>query len=382
MKSLYNILFFTITLFCSSSLAQPTILDPCFSSGTPGTSFASVANLADVGGNSDLCVWNGSAWTGGWPGASLTKIPPVNSAGCRAIWCGSGTAWTTGGEGFGVKLSSGLVTGTAYSFSVTYVSHGTGSTGAFNPIVYTNSSGALAGAFSLGSMPAVGTTWTTNMLNFTATAAQSGHTWLIFGTWSSLSSGFINSFCSTCNVSVLPIELISFEVTPKETGNALCQWVTATEKDNKQFVLQRSKDAINFSDVEIIKGAGDSNSPIEYSFTDTKPFEGVSYYRLKIVANDNTVTYSPVKTLSFSGNSHSVLHPNPAGEVIYIPSQENDMLFTAANSEIEILNFIGDVILKLPYNPTIDVSEFEAGYYTLKITNPDGQNHSYKFIKG
>ncbi|MBP7810172.1 MAG: T9SS type A sorting domain-containing protein [Bacteroidia bacterium] len=366
---------------CLSSLAQPTILDPCFSSGTPGTSFASTANLADVGANADLCTWTGTTWNGDWPGANLTLAPPINSAGCRAIWCGSGTAWTTGGEGFGVRLSAGLVTGVAYSFSVTYVSHGTGSTGAFNPRVYTNTTGALAGAFSLGGMPAVGATWTTNMLNFTATAAQSGHTWLIFGTWPNFSSGFINSFCSTCNNSVLPIELLSFEATPMETKTVKCEWATATEKNNKHFILQRSKDAENFIDVEKLDGAGDSNLPTEYSVVDKNPFPGMSYYRLKMLAVDGEISYSNLKTVSFSNFTNSKLYPNPTSGILNIPQIQNKDLFTAENSEIEILNYTGEVVLKLPYNSNVNVSELKAGYYILKIKHFGEKDYSYKFIR-
>jgi hypothetical protein len=377
-RLLYNIFLSCIFL---SSLAQPTILDPCFSSGTPGTSFASTANLADVGNNADLCTWTGTTWNGDWPGANLTLAPPINSAGCRAIWCGSGTAWTTGGEGFGVRLSAGLVTGVAYSFSVTYVSHGTGSTGAFNPRVYTNTTGALAGAFSLGGMPAVGATWTTNMLNFTATAAQSGHTWLIFGTWPNFSSGFINSFCSTCNPIVLPIELLSFEVTPMETGEALCEWVTATEKDNKLFTVQRSTDAENFTDIESLAGAGNSNSPISYTFSDKKPLKGISYYRLKMLAENDEISFSPIKTLSFFKFKNTSLHPNPANGIVYLPLKQNETLFTEQNAEIEILNYVGAIVLTHAYSTSVDVSNLESGYYTLKVRLADGQNFSYKFIK-
>jgi len=364
-----------------SVAGQPTILDPCFTSGTPGTSFASVTNLADVGNNADLCVWNGTAWTGGWPGANLTKVPPVNSAGCRAIWCGSGTAWTTGGEGFGVKLSAPLVTGVAYSFSVTYVSHGTGSTGSFNPRVYTNTTGALAGAYLIGNMPAVGTNWTTNNLNFTATAAQNGHVWLIFGTWTNFSSGFINSFCSTCNTVVLPIELISFEVSPLETGEVLCEWITATEKNNKQFILQRSKDAIEFKDVSSHLGAGNSHSQIHYSHVDKTPAKGVSYYRLKIVSEENEITYSEIKSANFNGYSPLILFPNPTNGILNLPQHQNEGNNTQANSIIEILNYAGNVVDRIPYSETIDVSSLQSGYYTLKIKTEGEQIYNYKFVR-
>jgi hypothetical protein len=374
-----QILIILFNLLTCILCGQPTILDPCFSSGTPGTSFASVTNLADVGNNSDLCQWTGSAWTGGWPGASLTKVPPVNSAGCRAIWCGSGTAWTTGGEGFGVKLSSGLVTGTAYSFSVTYVSHGTGSTGAFNPIVYTNSTPAIGGV-SLGNLTAVGTNWTTNLLNFTATAAQNGHTWLIIGTWSSLSSGFVNAFCSTCNQAVLPIELIYFDVKLNTTRQVDAKWSTATEKDHRSFVLQHSTDAEHFEDIETISGKGNSEQTQNYSSTDKKPYSGISYYRLKLVSTEGVVSYTELRSVDLDHFSKLKLYPNPTNGVINIPVMENQIAFSEL-AEMEVLNFYGQSVMKTAFVNNLDVSVIPAGYYHLKIKNPDGETFIYKFSK-
>ena len=376
-------LFSTIFFICFSVsvIAQPTILDPCFSSGTPGTSFASVANLADVGGNSDLCQWNGTAWVGGWPGANLTKIPPVNSAGCRAIWCGSGTAWTTGGEGFGVRLSSPLVTGVTYSFSVTYVSHGTGSTGAFTPKVLTNLTGVLAGAYTVGLMPAVGINWTTNTLSFTAAAAQNGHVWLIFGTWSNLSSGFVNAFCSTCNTVVLPIELLSFEPAIQEDGSVVAQWSTASEKNNEKFIIQKSKDVIEFFDAGEIDGAGNSNEIIHYSFIDKNPLHGTSYYRLKLISTTGEIEYSELRSVSFANPSTAVLYPNPANDIINLPAKENGTVFSAENSEIEITNFVGKIILNTAYSSAIDVSQLEPGYYQVRISKNTARSFYYKFVK-
>jgi hypothetical protein len=378
----YKYLSFLLLVLSSASLfSQPTILDPCFSSGTPGTSFPSVTNLANVGNNSDLALWNGAAWTGVWAGANLGSLPPpINLSGCRAIWCGSGTLWTTGGEGFGIRLSSGLVTGTVYSFLIRYISHGTGSNGAFRPIVYTNSTPVLAGGFSLGNMPAVGNVWTSNVLTFTATAAQNGHVWLIMGTWPNFSSGFVNSFCSTCNPSVLPVELTHFSATSENNGQVLCQWTTSSEKDNKEFIIQRSKNAIDFFDIGQIESIGNTNSNHQYSFTDKKPESGLSYYRLKIIARDYSEKYSSIETINISEFSNSPLYPNPTTAIINLPAIKPENT-NSSGLEIAILDYTGKLVLKLPYSPSINVSALEAGYYTLKILNESTANKNYKFVK-
>ncbi|MEZ4828616.1 MAG: gliding motility-associated C-terminal domain-containing protein [Bacteroidia bacterium] len=187
-----------ICLFCVSIPAWGQALaDSCFASGTPGTSFANTPSIGSI--NGDLLEFNGTSWTGGFATANIT-LPPPNNNNCRAIWIGSGTAWTTGGEGFGLKLTTPLVTGVSYSFTFMYVSHGTGSNGSFAPSFQTNTAPNLAGAFNVGNLPAVGNTWTSNTFTFTATAAQNGDDWIVIHTGPTGSSGMFLSFCPGCAV--------------------------------------------------------------------------------------------------------------------------------------------------------------------------------------
>ena len=181
MKLKYLILSYLILIF-NISFGQK-IIDSCFTSPTPTylSDFISTPTLANVY-SSDLVEWNGSTWYGGYSGVNLTIPPPSNFPGARAIFIGNSSSWTTGGETFALKLDAPLVSGVPYSFGFTYVSHGTGSTGSFSPYVNTNSTPSLGGATSVGNLPAVGYSWTSNTISFTATAAQAGHTWIIIGT--------------------------------------------------------------------------------------------------------------------------------------------------------------------------------------------------------
>lgn len=191
-----HFLFFCILIFTGSAFSQG-LLDSCFTSTAPGTSFTNSADLGSL--NADLLDFNGTNWTGGFPGANIT-LPPPNNNMCRAIWIGSATTWTTGGEGFALRLDAPLVMGTSYSFTFMYVSHGTGSTGTFAPSFQTNTAPNLAGAFNVGNLPAVGGAWTTNTFTFTATAAQNGDDWIIIHNGPSGSSGMFLSFCPGCAI--------------------------------------------------------------------------------------------------------------------------------------------------------------------------------------
>jgi hypothetical protein len=67
------------------------------------------------------------------------------------------------------------------------------------------------------------------------------------------------------------------------------------------------------------------------------------------------------------------IYPNPVSNILNIKSNSKN------NSEIEIINCLGQTILKQNYSESIDVSKLESGYYILKVTGD--KNYYSKFIK-
>ena len=187
-----HLIFLILTLWSIQANAQ-LFVDSCFTSTTPSTSFASSADLHSY--DSDLLEWNGTNWVGGWLTANIT-IPPINNV-CRAIWIGSASVWTTGGEGFAIRLVNPLVAGQMYSIDFTYVSHGVGNAANFSPIVSSNLGTIMGTATNIGTLPPAGVLWTNNTLTFTATAAQNGHDWIIIHNGPTGSSGLVLAFCSS-----------------------------------------------------------------------------------------------------------------------------------------------------------------------------------------
>jgi gliding motility-associated-like protein len=192
-------LFLFILLLPIFSFSQTLVVsDSCFSTSSPGHPFPGTGDLYNTS-SADMIEWNGSSWVGPWSHANVTLAPPCSPAtGCRGIWMGASSGWTTGGEGFAFRLNTPLVNGTNYSFDFTYVSHGVASTGSFAPNIYSNTNGTTTGANSMGSLVAAGTTWATNTFSFTANAAQNGDTWIILHTGPTTTgtgSGMVLSFC-------------------------------------------------------------------------------------------------------------------------------------------------------------------------------------------
>jgi hypothetical protein len=69
-------------------------------------------------------------------------------------------------------------------------------------------------------------------------------------------------------------------------------WRTAVETNNSIFIIERSTDGRNFSNVGTVKGAGNSRLVKNYNFLDPNANAPKCYYRLKQVDFDGTFSYS------------------------------------------------------------------------------------------
>lgn len=118
---------------------------------------------------------------------------------------------------------------------------------------------------------------------------------------------------------LLPIQLLNFEVNATAEFSVEIFWTTASEINNSHFVVERSSDGKNWSDLAIIQGMGNSSSLIQYNYTDTNPFRGLTYYRLKQVDFDGSFSYSTIRTINnFDAAKNVLIYPNPASNQLTI----------------------------------------------------------------
>ena len=97
--------------------------------------------------------------------------------------------------------------------------------------------------------------------------------------------------CSSCN-SILPVELISFDGY-EYNGNAIIEWVTATEINNDKFELYHSTNAVNWHLINTQLGNGNSNQINKYNVL--HPLTNVTnYYILKQIDYNGDYEYSDI----------------------------------------------------------------------------------------
>ncbi len=88
----------------------------------------------------------------------------------------------------------------------------------------------------------------------------------------------------------VPVTLLSFTVRPGNNYNEL-QWKTSKEINVREFSIEFSKDGQNFSEAGKLSPSGVNSN---YVFRHTANNSQKTFYRLKIIDNDNSFKYSPV----------------------------------------------------------------------------------------
>lgn len=120
----------------------------------------------------------------------------------------------------------------------------------------------------------------------TFTATQTTHALLITPLFTA-SYGMIFDNLSITLVSALPVELLFFNARV-EREEVVMSWATATERDNDHFLLERSTDGSDPTELMSVAGAGSTSTPHFYQATDATATDGHLYYRLTQVDIDGT----------------------------------------------------------------------------------------------
>jgi hypothetical protein len=178
------------------------------------------------------------------------------------------------------------------------------------------------------------------------------------------------SVTSTLTINPLPIELIDFKG-ECNNNNVLLKWSTASENNNDRFIIEKSSDGENFAEAGIIKGAGNSSSTINYSFTDKEALRGTSYYKLKQTDHDGkTESFRTISVESCNSSITTVnaYNTNEGDLQIDITSIEKN------NYSITLFDARGNKVLTKEIrteegnnNYKLDISIFAPGIYFVRI---------------
>jgi hypothetical protein len=149
-------------------------------------------------------------------------------------------------------------------------------------------------------------------------------------------------------------------------------WNTNHEINSNYFVLERSRNNIDFTPVDSVQGQGDKRSSTNYVLNFDKPWSGQTHYRLKITGKDSSVSYSQVLTINMKSNSSllKVNTSNAANTRVEYTVEENKA------GTIELVDLSGRVYVRTYTNFTkglnirlIDTHRLSAGVYLIRIVH-------------
>ncbi len=147
-------------------------------------------------------------------------------------------------------------------------------------------------------------------------------------------------FAAGSGVSPLPVTLAHFEAVCAQEGVEL-SWTTESEINNMHFRVERSENFLDWTEVAVVPGAGNSNALLSYTVKDERPLEGMAYYRLTQKDYDGTTeVFDPISISCHSDESIDswFVYPNPAEDLFTI-SVDCDNVVSSA--EIQITDMSG-----------------------------------------
>lgn len=198
-------------------------------------------------------------------------------------------------------------------------------------------------------------------------------------------SGFtsFSPFAVTMFMAVLPAG--SLELSGKNLGNENdITWSTSEEHNTSYFVIESSKNGVDFEEAGRVHAAGYSSSVRRYNFVH-KAINGTSYYyRLRQVDVDGKWTYSKTIRINVSAVGSASMYPNPVKDKAIIN-------FTVKHPTVVtmlVCNTSGNVVFttKQLYNQgdyavPVNLDRLPSATYILQLKDEHGILQTIPFIK-
>ncbi len=164
---------------------------------------------------------------------------------------------------------------------------------------------------------------------------------------------------------VLPVKLSAFTAKPQEAA-VLLQWTAATEINTSHYEIERSADGVAFHSLGSVKAGAMS---YQYSFLDPSPVTGTNLYRLRMVDNDGSFSYSGIKAVKRYSTSAQKLYPNPANGFIVVTIAAQ----TAGTETLQVFNAAGNLLQTETIstaqginNKQLDITSLPRGVYRIR----------------
>ena len=159
--------------------------------------------------------------------------------------------------------------------------------------------------------------------------------------------------------SVMPVVLQHFQIKSIINGEVFLSWATSFEFNTSHFEIESSTDGQRYMPIARIKANG--NSAGSYLFEHKNPpLSTVLYYRLKMVDNDGSFSYSEIKTIKTQTRLFDLKAIVQGGNLLISSTKSEEAIVLNNNGQ-----FVKRVRL-IAGNTQMDISSMATGIYILK----------------
>jgi len=174
----------------------------------------------------------------------------------------------------------------------------------------------------------------------------------------------------------LPVTFTAFAARKAQNGIYLV-WNVAGERDVARYEVERSTNGRDFTPIGEVAATGDA----AYSFIDTRPANGVNFYRVRNVDTDGQFKYTSIVRVNLEQAVVIRAYPQPVLSSVTIEHSE-----ALEGGRITLSSAGGQVVRTVPVTPhalstPLNLSGLQAGIYLVRYDNGRGQVETLKIVK-
>lgn len=160
----------------------------------------------------------------------------------------------------------------------------------------------------------------------------------------------------------LPVVLTSISARNEGSSNRI-EWHSGKEANVSHYEIEKSSDGKSFNYLSKTEAM---NQPFGYITYDAAPFEGFTYYQLKMVDKDGSFAYSKVVSAFMKRKSDFVISvvPNPAAAIVTVNVEGG-----TKEARLQLMDLSGSVLMQqemMDGKARFDISLLAQGIYFVK----------------
>ena len=144
----------------------------------------------------------------------------------------------------------------------------------------------------------------------------------------------------------------------------MLNFTTTSQLKVVSFEVERSADGLSFTTIGTVTGEGAKS---QYAYIDVQPLPSMNYYRLKMINQNGSYSYSKMLAIRYDKNASITIFPNPAKEEITV-----QLHMPAGAVSLQIIDGMGRRVKTMTLQSSgntlstaIDISGLAVGQYYI-----------------